>query len=558
MNKVSSLTYYWKRKRGTKPEKEVKEVGVQLQLTSIIQTADTASTTLPHFLSGIMSDSREGTELTENFSTPHADDYSRYVGDFSDDDSAVATEGVGSSSGVRAELIDIGDARKRAQVRRDAKEIMLTEMRDLLLSVNIFGGKLPAVSRLFCLFVVLSCVCALGAAGFMIYDQVSSDRVGDVNDGSVCDGATFYQGKFSSVNYNITVFIINALFCVWFTVRGVNLEKTGNLVCMLAAAAFQIGRILYFCFGGTLSRSFPPNLANPLFGVLLASVILLLLGALLTRPVYKEFGWITYAKGLTQATQLDQLHKYNRFDTSVKLDTFVSINGLISVLFLVESVDVRIAGTVVIAFTVVLLLFFKLMIKRRQTWFVAVTIVVGLLSPAFYFYALVFLIQENDSACFNSMLLPCFSSERCSSSNPTALGCQGGWNYNFSVGFEASSSAQDSFLPTNSSSQEGFLLFSCPSSCVFYHREAILSFIDQCCDQYGICVVQKELQDHDRSLMIAIALCAVVIRAVSLTLGYFRRREMEIPSVKEMFERAERNLAELRNAAAELRKKNTQ
>jgi hypothetical protein len=29
MNKVSSLTYYWKRKRGTKPEKEVKEVGVQ-------------------------------------------------------------------------------------------------------------------------------------------------------------------------------------------------------------------------------------------------------------------------------------------------------------------------------------------------------------------------------------------------------------------------------------------------------------------------------------------------------------------------------------------------
>ncbi|CUG92358.1 transmembrane protein, putative [Bodo saltans] len=506
----------------------------------------------------MIAEGREGTELTEIFSTPHADDYSRYVAEYSDDEAESPKQVATSSEGVRAELIDIGDARKRAQVRRDAKEIMLTEMRDLLLSVNIFGGKLPAVSRLFCLFVILSCLCAVGAASFMIYDQVSSDRFGTVSDGSVCEGTTFYQGKFSSVNYNITVFIINAFFCVWFAVRGVNLEKTGNLVCMLAAAAFQIGRVLYFCFGGTLDRSFPSGLGEPLLGVLVASVVFLVFGALCTRAVYKEFGWITYAKGLTQATQLDQLHKYNRFDTAVKLDTFVSINGLISVLFLVESVDVRIVGTIVIAFTVVLLLFFKLMIKRRQTWFVVLTIVVGLLSPAFYFYALVFLIQENDNVCYNSELLPCFSSERCSSINPDALGCQGGWNYNLSLGFESSGSPRDTFLPTNSSSQEGFLLNSCTSSCAFYFRGTILSFIDQCCDQYGICVVQKELQDHDRALMIAIALCAVVIRIVSLTLGYLRRREMEIPSVKEMFERAERNLAELRSAAAELRRRGIQ
>lgn len=501
---------------------------------------------------------RGETELTEYFATPHSDDYSRYVGGLSDDETEGPPGGGDMSSScnesVRAEVLDIGDSRQRAQVRRHTTEIMLTEMRDLLLSVNIFGGKLPAVARIFCLLVILSGLCAVGAASFMIYDQVSSQRVGDVGDGSVCEGTHFSQGNFSSVNYNITVFIINAVFCAWFAVRGVNLEKTGNLVCMMVAAAFQVGRILYFCFGGSLSRSFPSSVASVLQGFLVGSVFLLVLAAFFTNAVYKQFGWLTYAKGLTRASQLDQLHKYNRFDTAVKLDTFVSINGLISVLFLVESVNVRVLGTVVISLTVVLLLFFKLMIKRRQSWFVVVTIIVGLVSPAYYFYALVFLIQADENACFDDTLVACLSSERCSAKNPSARGCGEGWNFDLAIGPSSTVEAGDSFWPTNSSSHNGFILFSCTSTCVFHFHDTILDFLTQCCETYGACLVQKELQEHDRALMITVAVCAVVIRIASLSLGFLRRREMEIPSVKEMFERAERNLSELRNAAVELRR----
>lgn len=63
----------------------------------------------------------------------------------------------------------------------------------------------------------------------------------------------------------------------------------------------------------------------------------------------------------------------------------------------------------------------------------------------------------------------------------------------------------------------------------------------------------NDLRAHDKALMILIAVAAVLARGASLILGFVRRREMELPSVQEMFERAERNLLELRRAARQVR-----
>lgn len=433
-------------------------------------------------------------------------------------------------------------------------------MREALQSVNLFTGSMHWVSRVFSLLIVVSAVDVTATSVFMLSHQLQDTTQQVISDGSVCQGMDFTNSVTGTLTYNITVFFVNALFCAWFGIRAVKLEKAGLLICFLASATFQAARIAYFALGTGLNQYFPVDPTSLVLRVvLLGGAGLLALASSLLAPVYSKFGWLTYAKGVTQAQQLQKLTEHQRFDTAVKLDNFVSINALISSLFLIDQYTARVIGVVLTSISVLLLTFLKFMIRRKQSWFLYLTICVGALTPGFYIFVVVLLIGEGTDECYSQHLMSCLAPADAVGSCPWgSSACT--WSQNVSV-IDRSAislhryppSSVATLLMSNSTSGDGFLVNNCGTACFAVESNHIWQSIRGCCREYGSCVVLQELRIHDRTLMIAIAIAAVLVRWTSLYLGYGRRQDMDLPSVQEMFHRAERNLAELKKAATELR-----
>lgn len=469
-----------------------------------------------------------------------------------------------------------------SQGARDFNHRLISEVRELVWSVNIFGGggasHLPLVTRVYCGCIILTAIQTFGVVTFMLVDQIMTTGSSDnhVGDGSACSESGYTVSSFlNSITYAIVVFAVNVLFVVWFGLRGVKLEKGSSVFSCICVSLFHVSRVMFYVFGGSFDEYYHngTQIATAVRWSLISTCITSVLPVLLSYHVYSNFGWLTYAKGVTQASQLEQLKRHVRFDATLKLDTFITANGLISILFLVEDTSARIAGAVVTGVTFVLLFRLKAMIRARRTWYLLLTSLVGCVSLGTFVALVVVLLtaDTSSSGCLSGKLVPCLTSDVSPLSTPcsVAVADSCAWNRNVSLSVSTDTFPSDStffelsfgralLLPNASSIPNvplpGFLLNGCNIICFsLFEVSEIVPFVEKCCATYGICVLARSMQSHDQVVMIGVAIAAVLARLASFVLAYRRRREMEIPSVEDMFKRAERNLNELRRVANEMR-----
>ena len=442
---------------------------------------------------------------------------------------------------VRAQVIDLSDTRSfsRSSSRDRPADIsvigdaMVSEVRQLLFSVNVFKSNISPWSRLYCVLTIVSGLLVFVMSSYILSASVTSSFERTVTDGTVCQQFSYVEVKVGNIAYHVVALYVTSLFVVWYSARAVTLEKTGLLICVVVAGLYQIARLVYFSFGDVLAQYFSERVVLAARVTYCIAGTLLVFSMLISFLVTKSFGWRAYAKGVTQVDQLERLRRMMQFDTATKLDYFVTIISVVTMYFLVDSTALQIIGFVFTAATVLALQTVKAVIKRRLTAVLYLFAVISLAMPVIYVYAAISVVAQSDLLCVqeNLQCLATIHVEVVNASFPTS----GNWT----------------LLPTHVSDMQ-FLVDGCDAVCFHLQNSTILGGIDTCCTAYGHCRDHNDLQVGSGVMVAIQSLTGLIARCVTMYLAYKQRKEMNLPSVRELLDRVERNL---RNVSESVQKK---
>lgn len=408
-----------------------------------------------------------------------------------------------------------------------AGDMIIGEMRGIIGSVNFLKHYISKTAKLFCVLVLISAIVPISTAIAVLVSTYWHEQRLLIDDLSACDGQTYADIKTNDVGYNLANIIVAACYMSWMAARAVRLEKEGLMVTFAIISVAHMARLGYFSFDVAYT-SITQEATLAAIQVLNTISIAVLIGALLLSvKVYQGFGWRLYSKGVTAAQDVRQMRRYKQFDACLKLDIFVCLVTFISIFFLVSNNTARIIGFVIMIVTLLSLSSITHFIRKNAAIVVYTFFCVCVLMPSFYAYVVADLLGADDKVCDKEVLGGCLQPFNMTATTdpPTP-----------------STTTGDGLVVVNASSGYFWVMRNCDAENGATCINELRSAVSQCCNEYGQCERKQVFRRHDRVVMIVIAAIGFTLRIATIGLGYFQLRAMNLPSVRELFKRGERNL----------------